>query len=78
MMSAKDKAVCTLSILTVGFDEFTPAICHVIDPSMLNLLTSTKNALPSSDRVGAHYRALALSVSDSIFCKVCGSLTAGL
>jgi hypothetical protein len=60
----------TLTALTVCFDEIALTIRHVVDPSMLNLLTSSKNALPSGDGISADYRALALSAFNYNFGKV--------
>ncbi len=56
--------------LTVCLNQLALTICHVVDPSALNLLACTKNALPSRDRVGAYNRALRLSALHCRFSKI--------
>ena len=44
--------------LTVGFGELAFGFGYIIDPSSMNLMTSTEQALPARDRVCANNRAI--------------------
>ena len=44
-------------LLTVCFDDFTFTLCHVINPSSMDLVTRAKEGFPTSDWVGADHRA---------------------
>ena len=60
---------CNLVRLTICLDKLAFPICHVVDPTIMNLPTSTKNALPSSDWVGPHNGTFSLSAVGPAFRK---------
>ena len=53
--------------LTISFDDLALAICNVVNPAMMDLLPSAKDALPSGDGVGTDHRTLSkLALNQSI------------